>query len=446
MGLRLMAASGRFWHNHAYTREGYTILIRLLDLKPSGPTSDSYTKARGAGFNLASSLSFALEDLPETRRLATEAMRIGTSANDPRTIGEAHYNLGREALYRADYRSARSSLNQAHENYDKCGYMHGTTSALIALGRAECFDGDFSGAYAHLSAGLELAREQQDIQSISFALRGMGEMALSDPQMGPLLSLTYCEEALQYAHEVDDKRMAALVMNLMGESARFLGQFERAAAIYEEVDSMADETGQKGIRIVAKLNLGFVNWRLGNYSESKRLFLDSLKLGQGSELQNSDLALCLLGLAGVAAAEGETQWAAEILGTIDGYTKDFLYAPTDRRDYERIWAFVKAQLTEKQFDQSYKEGQALSLVDAVQLVESQGLGEKGRHFERISKLTKREIEILRLVAQGLSDAQVAERLVLSPRTVNAHLTSVYRKIDVNSRAAATRFAIEHGLA
>jgi DNA-binding NarL/FixJ family response regulator len=72
--------------------------------------------------------------------------------------------------------------------------------------------------------------------------------------------------------------------------------------------------------------------------------------------------------------------------------------------------------------------------------------EKLPNDERLNQLTKREIEILRLVSQGLRDAQVAERLVLSPRTINAHLTSVYRKLDVNSRAAATRFAIEHGLA
>ena len=61
-------------------------------------------------------------------------------------------------------------------------------------------------------------------------------------------------------------------------------------------------------------------------------------------------------------------------------------------------------------------------------------------------LTAREVEVLRLVAQGLTDPQVAEQLVLSPRTVNAHLTSIYGKLGVNSRTAATRFALKHGLA
>ncbi len=60
-------------------------------------------------------------------------------------------------------------------------------------------------------------------------------------------------------------------------------------------------------------------------------------------------------------------------------------------------------------------------------------------------LTPREVEVLRLVAEGLTDAQVAERLFLSPRTVSQHLRSIYTKLGVSSRAAATRYAIEHGL-
>ena len=60
-------------------------------------------------------------------------------------------------------------------------------------------------------------------------------------------------------------------------------------------------------------------------------------------------------------------------------------------------------------------------------------------------LTAREVEVLRLVAQGMTNAQAAQELFLSPRTVNAHLTSIYHKLEVTSRSAATRFAVEHGL-
>ena len=54
--------------------------------------------------------------------------------------------------------------------------------------------------------------------------------------------------------------------------------------------------------------------------------------------------------------------------------------------------------------------------------------------------------MLGLVAEGLTNAQIAERLFLSPRTIHRHLNSIYHKLGVRSRTAATRFAIKHGLA
>ncbi len=60
-------------------------------------------------------------------------------------------------------------------------------------------------------------------------------------------------------------------------------------------------------------------------------------------------------------------------------------------------------------------------------------------------LTAREVEVLRWVACGLTDNQVAEKLVISPRTVSTHLTSIYNKLGISSRSAATRFAVEQQL-
>jgi DNA-binding NarL/FixJ family response regulator len=60
-------------------------------------------------------------------------------------------------------------------------------------------------------------------------------------------------------------------------------------------------------------------------------------------------------------------------------------------------------------------------------------------------LTPREIEVLRLVAKGLSNAEVADQLFVSLRTVHAHLRSIFHKLGVGSRTSATRYAIENGL-
>jgi DNA-binding NarL/FixJ family response regulator len=60
-------------------------------------------------------------------------------------------------------------------------------------------------------------------------------------------------------------------------------------------------------------------------------------------------------------------------------------------------------------------------------------------------LSVREVEVLQLVARGMTDAEVAGALYISPRTVARHLQSVYNKLGVNSRTAATAFAFEHGL-
>ncbi len=65
--------------------------------------------------------------------------------------------------------------------------------------------------------------------------------------------------------------------------------------------------------------------------------------------------------------------------------------------------------------------------------------------EYSAQLTAREQEVLRLVARGLTNEQVAEQLVISPRTVDTHLKLIYRKIGVSSRSAATRYAMQHHL-
>jgi DNA-binding NarL/FixJ family response regulator len=63
----------------------------------------------------------------------------------------------------------------------------------------------------------------------------------------------------------------------------------------------------------------------------------------------------------------------------------------------------------------------------------------------VAGLTSREVEVLRLVAQGQSNKEIAAALVLSVRTVERHITNLYGKIDARGKADATAYAFKHGL-
>jgi predicted ATPase/DNA-binding CsgD family transcriptional regulator len=71
---------------------------------------------------------------------------------------------------------------------------------------------------------------------------------------------------------------------------------------------------------------------------------------------------------------------------------------------------------------------------------------RGRATVLPASLSQRELEVLRGVADGLTNAQVADRLYLSPRTVHAHLYRIYNKLGISSRSAATRYVVQRGLA
>jgi DNA-binding NarL/FixJ family response regulator len=124
-------------------------------------------------------------------------------------------------------------------------------------------------------------------------------------------------------------------------------------------------------------------------------------------------------------------------------------------DYEPTISAARTSLGEKEFASAWAQGRSMTFDQvltmparsATILLSSTEQAPKVTMKQAIypDGLTTREVEVLRLVAQGLTDAQVAEQLVISPRTVNNHLTAIYGKIRVSSRSAATCYALEHHL-
>ena len=122
--------------------------------------------------------------------------------------------------------------------------------------------------------------------------------------------------------------------------------------------------------------------------------------------------------------------------------------PVFRADYGRSVAAARTQLGEKAFTAAWAEGRTMTpehvfTARGPATIATSTLAKSPTTYP--DGLTAREVEVLRLVAQGLTNEQVAEQLVISPRTVNTHLTSIFGKIGVSSRSAATRYAMEHHL-
>jgi DNA-binding NarL/FixJ family response regulator len=157
--------------------------------------------------------------------------------------------------------------------------------------------------------------------------------------------------------------------------------------------------------------------------------------------------------------QGHLRQAARLWGAASAVRDEIhaLLPPAYQADYAPFLAKVRDALGEQAFATAWAEGRAMTLDEAIALAKASPTVEpeavppttRPTYAARTPPsdygLTPREFEVLRLVANGLTDAQIAEQLVISPRTVGKHLQSIYSKLYLPSRSAATRWAIEHHL-
>lgn len=413
-----------------------------------------------------------LEGLPsaDDEGQRTEDSLVPSSVPAPRSFrAKALFVAGVLAWLQSDYAAARSwheeSLARWREVIGAAGPFGGSqaTSAaevsarrglaytLTYLGLAQMRQGDYASAGSLCEESLALFRALGDKWGLATTLNYLGGMALN--QGDHAAARSRLEEALALGRELGDRTLVAVSLNSLGELARDQGDDARAAARYEESLALRRELGDKGDIASPLHNLGYVALRQGDQTRAAALFRESLILTR--EAANDEgIALCLMGLASVSAAMRQLERAARLFGAAERLfeARGAVLNRPDRAEYERNVAAVRSALSTARFAQAWAEGRAMTVEQAV----AYALALPTSAAERLpayavktaynpAGLTVREIEVLGLVAQGLSDAQVAEKLVISPRTVTTHLTSIYRKLGTASRAEAVRRAAEYGL-
>jgi DNA-binding CsgD family transcriptional regulator len=100
--------------------------------------------------------------------------------------------------------------------------------------------------------------------------------------------------------------------------------------------------------------------------------------------------------------------------------------------YESSVAALRDAMEDQDFDAAWAEGAALSTEEAIAYAQ-RGRGERKRPNSGWASLTPAEHDVVRLVCDGLPNKDIATRLFVSPRTVQAHLTHVYTKLGLTSR-------------
>jgi DNA-binding CsgD family transcriptional regulator len=155
--------------------------------------------------------------------------------------------------------------------------------------------------------------------------------------------------------------------------------------------------------------------------------------------------LALEELAHLSAAAGSAGEAARLLGASRSARRATGIVPTteERRWIDETTTAIVARLGADEADAALADGETLSLDQSVAYAR-RSRGERGRPAAGWGSLTPTERQVVDLVADGLSNPQIAERLFMSRGTVKAHLTHVFSKLSVSTRAELAAVVARHG--
>jgi ATP/maltotriose-dependent transcriptional regulator MalT len=299
-----------------------------------------------------------------------------------------------------------------------------------------------------IEEGLALYRELGDKEGIASSIAYLGFVAVLGQRTDvPLASLL--EEAARLKPELKDRRTVAYLLVLEGLIALGRGDLEQAVALNEEGLALYREISDALGVLACLWNIGLVKLAQGDYERSTTLLRESLRLAW--ELDHKlYIQYSIIGLAGLAASRARPVRAAQLWGAAEGMSETYgtQFPPAARTliDHESRMAEARSQLDDATWSAAWEEGRGMSSERSIEYALEQETDPEPDAPEAYpAGLNAREVEVLRLVTTGLTNAEVAEKLFLSSRTVEWYLGSIYRKLGIHSRAEATRFAAEHHL-
>ncbi len=322
--------------------------------------------------------------------------------------------------------------------------------ARTAAGMVAIFLGDYAGAEEHYAAAVALSEEVDDPAGMAMALGGYGLLAYR--QGAYAVARERLERGLALSQGADPADVAGRTyrikqVQILGDVATAEGDLADAAARFEEVAALARSDGFDWYLSDALPGLGNVALLRGDVDRAEALYREAVPIAErfGDTLR---LAGALVGLAAVAAARGQAELAARRIGAAEARYEIAGTVPF-RRD-ERVFEGAAAAAQRALGEDRYRAARALGRAEPLEAItadpDAGDTAASGSPPAAEHGLTPREAEVVRLVAAGMSNAEIAETLFLSVPTVKRHLTNVLGKLGLPSRSALNTWAHGHGLA
>jgi predicted ATPase/DNA-binding CsgD family transcriptional regulator len=452
VALRLGAALEQFWVIRGYHSEGRNFLDRAL-LSSEGVSTSIQARA----FSAAGRLALNQGDMDRAKVLCEQHLALCRELGDSGGIALALQRLAVVAWIRNNVTAAYELTEEALAIWKELEDKANIAWALSWLANMTSQQGVYVRGLALFEESLAIYRQLEnklDTANVMCRLAEMRYVSQSDPE----LTFSLLEESLEIYRSVGDKMGLATCLHLSGQLALIQGNVTEASSLAEESLALFRETGYwQGISISLCL-LAKVEAKQGRYTTARTLYEQSFARASSSMDDVGLVASCMEGLAVVVTAQGELVWAARLWGAAEAQREAIgaPMPPVEGPAYENNVSEARSKLGDKTFTDAWAEGRAMTPQQALDAQSSAVTTQPDSTMQSSASpakptatypdgLTAREVEVLRLLAKGMSDAHIAEQLVISPRTVNNHLTSIYQKIQVSSRSAATRYAVDHGL-
>lgn len=444
MALRLGAALRSFWVIHGPFREGRFFLERALATR-EGVAIPVQAKALFAAANMAGLQG----DFAAAEAFCQECLRMFRQLGDRPGIAYALYILAWVAKGDITYDVALTK--EALALFKEIGNREFVAWSIYTLAYLDYLRGEYETAFRLFKESLVLHKELGNTWGIANALLAMTQLHIVS-QRNLAIAEVWLDESLPLLKELNDQNGLAYAGALRGLLAFHRGDIAQARVLIEE--SLLEYKKMGSLQGIAErlCQLAQVVIAQGDPMTTASLYMEGLVIARELSL-NELIATCLEGLAGVATIQETYDWAACLWGTAEAL-REAVHVPiplSDRASYERTVTRTRVRLGENAFAALWAQGRTMTPEEvlalqgrAIVLPSSQSTAPPPAIYP--AGLTAREVQILRLVAQGLTNVEIAEELRLSKKTIAHHMTHIFNKTTSDNRASAVAFAFRHGLA